>query len=102
MVRRADDPFWNKYYPPWDFSCRCTVVSLDAEEMDEEGLTVATDDQVAERYGNLMPGMGPQLPAVREGFAGNPAEKFFLNKGVAGMPETPEGRAAFEAVSVSV
>ncbi|MEQ1644562.1 MAG: phage minor head protein [Pyrinomonadaceae bacterium] len=23
----ADHTFWNKYYPPWDFRCRCTVIA---------------------------------------------------------------------------
>lgn len=24
----ADHPFWDQYYPPWDFGCRCTVIPL--------------------------------------------------------------------------
>lgn len=23
-----DHPFWRKYYPPWDFRCRCTVIAV--------------------------------------------------------------------------
>jgi phage putative head morphogenesis protein, SPP1 gp7 family len=31
-VLRADDPFWDTHFPPWDYGCRCTVVPLTEEE----------------------------------------------------------------------
>jgi len=94
-VKPADDPFWDWYYPPWDYGCRCTVVSLDAEELAEMGLAGPTsDEEIAERYGSLQPSMGPQLPPVREGFGGNPAERFFAE----GVGATAEGREAYEAL----
>lgn len=33
-VKPADDPFWDTYYPPLDWNCRCTTQSIDAEEAD--------------------------------------------------------------------
>lgn len=27
-VYRADDPFWDKFFPPWGFNCRCVAVPL--------------------------------------------------------------------------
>ncbi len=27
-----DDPFWNSHYPPWDFNCRCVVISVFPED----------------------------------------------------------------------
>lgn len=93
VIRRHDDPFWERYYPPWDFMCRCMVVSVDAEEMEAEGLTPTDDAEIAERYRQLAPGAGA-FPNPKPGFAYDPAEAFFLNKGVAGLMETAAGRAA--------
>jgi SPP1 gp7 family putative phage head morphogenesis protein len=31
IIRRYDDPFWEKWYPPNGFRCRCTVRSLSSE-----------------------------------------------------------------------
>jgi SPP1 gp7 family putative phage head morphogenesis protein len=30
-VYPADHPFWNSYYPPWDFRCRCIAIALPDE-----------------------------------------------------------------------
>ena len=32
FTARADDPVWNKIYPPNGFNCRCTVVPILASE----------------------------------------------------------------------
>jgi SPP1 gp7 family putative phage head morphogenesis protein len=43
-VYRADHPFWQRWYPPNGFHCRCTVVALAASELEEFGLTPETAD----------------------------------------------------------
>ena len=47
-VLRADDPWWNTHYPPWDWGCRCIVVAIDEDDVDELELEVTPD-------GNHMP-----------------------------------------------
>jgi SPP1 gp7 family putative phage head morphogenesis protein len=39
---RADDATFAQIYPPCGFQCRCAVVSLSQEDIDDEGLTVVT------------------------------------------------------------
>ena len=33
IIRKVDDPFWNKYYPPWEWRCRCTTKSYSSEDV---------------------------------------------------------------------
>lgn len=40
-VRRADDVFWSKGYPPNGYLCRCRAVSLSERQVKDRGLTVA-------------------------------------------------------------
>lgn len=53
-------PFWDTWYPPNGYRCRCKVNSLSAAEMGEEGLTESTQGT------DLKPD---------EGFDFNPAEQ---------------------------
>ncbi|MGI6542959.1 MAG: phage minor head protein [Limnochordia bacterium] len=39
-VFRADDPFWDKWYPPNGYRCRCQVISLTEEQVRRMGLEV--------------------------------------------------------------
>jgi SPP1 gp7 family putative phage head morphogenesis protein len=41
-VFRFDHPFWDRWYPPNGYNCRCTVVSISAREMQRQGLREQT------------------------------------------------------------
>jgi uncharacterized protein with gpF-like domain len=36
-VRHIDSEFWAHYYPPNGYRCRCTVISVDGEQMKRYG-----------------------------------------------------------------
>lgn len=40
LVYPLDHPFWKRYWPPWDYNCRCGAFTLTDEEITREGLTV--------------------------------------------------------------
>ena len=37
-----DDPFWDRFTPPWDYGCRCTFVALTAGQVKGRRVTVWT------------------------------------------------------------
>lgn len=59
VVRHIDDPFWNEFYPPDGYRCRCIARSLTKSQAETKGIT--TDEDL------------PNIPN-REGFGGNPAQ----------------------------
>jgi SPP1 gp7 family putative phage head morphogenesis protein len=58
----ADHPFWHNHTPPWEFGCRCDVVPMMADEVDEirgtEAKKAPEDRQVIE---------GPMLEEIERG-----------------------------------
>ena len=52
-VVRADAPFWDMFYPPNGYRCRCTVTSLSDRDMKRKRLTAET----------IEPGKLLQIPA---------------------------------------
>lgn len=53
----ADDPFWEKNYPPNGFNCRCTVRTLSGREMGRDNLTVSKKSQdIADHGFDFNPG----------------------------------------------
>jgi len=55
-VFRADDPIWDKIYPPNGWNCRCSVIPLDENELNEMGLKPIKGSE--EIVNNLNPDKG--------------------------------------------
>jgi len=52
IIRHIDDPFWLKYYAPWDFMCRCTIIALTEEQAFKYGITADEDlPVIADNHG---------------------------------------------------
>lgn len=42
VCRRLDDPFWDTWYPPNGYRCRCSVRTLSQRQVDKQKIKVAT------------------------------------------------------------
>lgn len=42
VCRRLDDPYWDTWYPPNGYRCRCSVRTLSQRQVDKGGVKVAT------------------------------------------------------------
>lgn len=45
IIRRYDDPFWDKWYPPNHFGCRCSVRALTKEYLSKKGYDLEKIDK---------------------------------------------------------
>lgn len=55
-VFRADDPIWDKIYPPNDWGCRCSVIPLDEDDLKEMNLEqIKGSDELVDK---IKPGKG--------------------------------------------
>lgn len=63
LVYPADHPFWDTYYPPNGFRCRCTVQTLSARDVQSRGYDVATD--LPDLIEPIDPATGNRMPPVR-------------------------------------
>ncbi len=77
-VFRADDPFWDTWYPPNGFRCRCGVTTLSDREMRRDGLRAETDDPTGKLIEPIDPKTGAKMlarPLMPDpGFAHNPGK----------------------------
>lgn len=83
-VYRFDHPFWDRWYPPNGFNCRCTVRTMSPDELDRSALQESTTGV------DLSPDAG---------FAYNPGREAWkpdFNK------YSPQGRALIEEILEAV
>ncbi len=78
LIFPANHPFWQTWYPPNGYNCRCSVRALSEAEMRARGLNVETHDPTGELIEPIDPVTGHKLPArpliPDPGFASNPGE----------------------------
>ncbi len=76
-VYRHDHPFWDTWYPPNGFRCRCGVTTLSQREIERDGLTVETKDVTGTLIEPTTP-EGVRMPArplmPDPGFAHHPGK----------------------------
>lgn len=67
-IYKADDPYWDEWYPPSGFGCRCYVTTLSARQVaDKEVLTGKAKERPDEgwRYNVGKTGLGDWKPDLR-------------------------------------
>jgi len=67
-VYRFDHPFWNRWYPPNGYNCRCTVRTLSARQLQRRGLVeqIAGTDLQPDPGFDFNPGMERWKPDVNK------------------------------------
>jgi SPP1 gp7 family putative phage head morphogenesis protein len=60
-VYHRDHPFWDKWYPPNGFNCRCYVTTLSVRQMDQRGLAEETQgvEELPDEGWRYNPGKEP-------------------------------------------
>jgi len=58
-----DHSFWDTWYPPNGFNCRCTVHAVHKYAAEEENLTIETHDPTGELIEPVDPATGKRMPA---------------------------------------
>jgi SPP1 gp7 family putative phage head morphogenesis protein len=89
LVFHADDPFWDSFYPPIDWGCRCRVRALSKDRLEAKGLAVQSsegnlreeDVVVSNRTGEVRPVARYANP--KTGAEVSPGPGFSFNQGKA-------------------
>ena len=92
-VYPAGHKFWDNWYPPNGFRCRCGVVSYSKEQVEAKGLKVETEDATHTLVHPRDPETGNKLPPVQllpdPGFTHHPGRAVWgdiLAEKLAGWP----------------
>lgn len=75
-VFRKDSPFWQEWYPPNGFNCRCTVRAMSKAEMEARGLKAEDAGDYLGKPVTVGPGRD-QVLLPDPGFGSNSAQNFW-------------------------
>jgi SPP1 gp7 family putative phage head morphogenesis protein len=64
LVYAVDDPFWQSFYPPWDYNCRCDAISVSQDEVDENSWEVQNEPPEGVSPSDNFTGGPPDLDDV--------------------------------------
>lgn len=100
----VDHPFWQSYFPPLGFRCRCGVQQLTRSQVVRKGLSVTTEQDLAERVSRLgqpwgfNPGLRPMRP-VEEAAEATNAERLEGLPPIEPMRERQLGSAVWRSLA---
>ncbi len=69
-ILRHDDPFWDNYFPPNGYNCRCSVEGITETEFKKKGYKLSDGKSMA----NLV------MPFVKTGWDYNPGKEYYTPK----------------------
>jgi len=74
----ADHPFWDTYYPPNGYRCRCSVQSLSASQVESRGIEVQSEIPEMVHYKDPTTHFETETPLhPDQGWAGNVGKDWF-------------------------
>lgn len=81
-VYPADHSFWDKWYPPNGYRCRCSVVGIRSEQIEQEGLRIHEQDPTGLPIEPISPVSGEKMISTQllfpdEGFDTNPGKEYW-------------------------
>lgn len=109
-VYHIDDPFWDYFYPPNGFNCRCTVRALSDSDLKRRNLLpqkaqLEDTEVVVNRKGDTRPAKAVKLPDGRRfytdaGFQHNVGKSHLANLGQLQMQRAVELPPKLASVSI--
>ena len=76
IVRPVDDPFWNIYYPPLGWNCRCTVRTIVKGDKKLSNVAGKDGSELPEMFRSNVGKQGVVFPEKHPYFSNNEAGKF--------------------------